>query len=128
MNDLNQSKMRHCATWLLLLSLVACGGGVGEVNDDGSLVTVDGVDITTAVDKTNLYDITINGTKDDVTIAPKNTVLTMTISGTNNDVVISPNATVNNIVLNGVDNTLHLPVGYYPTISQSGTGNSVVHQ
>jgi hypothetical protein len=128
MSDLNRNSMRRYATLLLLLSLAACGGGIGEVDDDGSLVTVDGVDITTTVDKTASYDITINGTKDDVTIAPKNAVLTMTISGTNNDVVISPNSTVSDIVLNGVDNTLYLPVGYFPTISQSGTGNSVIHR
>ena len=128
MIDLNQNTVRRCARSLLLLSLAACGGGVGEIKDNGSLVTVDGVDITTTVDKTVSFDIAISGTKDDVTIAPKNAVLTMTISGTNNDVVISPGATVNNIVLNGVDNTLYLPVGYSPAISQSGTGNSVVHR
>ncbi len=103
------------------LLLTACGG----TTEEGKTVKVEGIDITSTINKTELYDVEVSGLNNKVTIKAGNKVGHLGINGIKHHVWIEQNTSVESIRIDGESNTVHVPVGFKSKISKSGKNNEV---
>ena len=113
------------------LALAACGGGsesgTANVTVTGTLsapvisatvTTLNGPTFTISVGAQDFLimfngpvDLTINGSSDNVWIAPGQPTGTVKIAGDGNNLIFLPGASVANFLLTGLNNTIWVPVG-----------------
>ena len=103
------------------LLLTACGG----TTEEGKTVKVDGIDITSTINKLETYDVEVSGVNNKVTIKGGNKVGHLGISGIKHHVWIEMSAVVDSIRIDGESNTVHVPVGFKSKVTKSGKNNEI---
>lgn len=113
--------------WLiagLCLTVVGCGGG----SDEGSRYVVDGIGVKATVNKSEAYDIEINGGDCDLTVAANNAVKRLLITGLSNKVMVEAGTQIEVIDFTGRSNTVYVPKGFKTRIVNTGGDNKVVER
>ncbi|WP_349742492.1 hypothetical protein [Roseateles cavernae] len=113
--------------WLvagLCLALAGCGGG----SDEGSRYVVDGIRVKATVNKSEAYDIEINGGDCELTVAANNTVKRLLITGLSNKVMVEAGTQIEVIDFTGGGNTVYVPKGFKTRVVNTGSDNKVVER
>lgn len=105
------------------LLLTACGGG--GTTEEGKTVKVDGINITSTINKIDPYDLEVSGANNKVTIKAGNKVGHLQVEGLGHDVWIEKAVVIDSIRIEGANTTVHVPVGFKSKISKSGKNNEV---
>ena len=91
-------------------------------------VEVAGVGETTTIDRSDVYNLTISGLDNTVTVGEGNEINNLTITGYNNLLTIGRDTTVKRFSVTGADNTVYVPAGSGITFDDSGSGNQLIEQ
>jgi len=117
--------------------LIACGGGSdksSDGNNNGNVTTGDniksvvlsGVDTTVSVNENEVFNISIDGIGNVITISSGSKIKNLEVTGNENQIFILENTTIETLTLVGIDNTVFIPLGSQISISSdSGIGNEL---
>jgi hypothetical protein len=112
--------------WMMLcicFTLTAC-----NEKDWEQPVEVSGISETVTIDRTDVYNLTISGMNNSVTVGKDNKINNLSITGFNNILTIGKNTTVKNFKISGADNTVYVPLGSGITFEDTGLGNHLIEQ
>jgi len=107
----------------ICLVLTAC-----DAKDWEKPVEVKGLGETVTIDRTDVYNLTISGMNNTVTVAENNRIHNLFVTGYNNILTIQTNTTVDSFKVTGADNTIYVPAGSGITFEDSGVGNQLIEQ
>ena len=110
----------------ILILLSACGGDDSRLGSADTFVEISDSGVTRVIDQSTLYDLSISGSGNTVSIAGNNRLNQFTISGSNNIVTVLPGTTIAALTFSGADNTVNAPAGSIATKTDNGQGNSVI--
>ena len=110
---------------ILVMSIVfsAC-----DQNDWEKPIEVTGLGETVTIDRTDIYNLTISGMNNTVTVAEDNQINNLSITGYNNILTIRQNTSVDDFRVSGADNTVYVPLGSGISFSDTGFGNVLIEQ
>ncbi len=114
------------ATASILILLSACGGDNNRLSNADTSVEISDSSVTRVIDQSTLYDLSISGSGNTVSIAGNNRLNQFTISGSNNIVTVLPGTTIAALTFSGNDNTVNAPAGSIATKTDNGGSNSVI--
>lgn len=91
-------------------------------------VSVEGIGETVSIDRTEVYNLSITGINNTVTVLENNRINNLTITGFNNLLTIRNNTSVKRFTMTGADNTVYIPAGSGISVEDTGLGNEVIAQ
>ena len=115
---------RRAVLLACVLALTGCGGS----SDEGSLYVVDGVRVKATVNKSEIYDIEINGGDCELTVAANNRVKRLLITGISNKVMVEAGSEIEVIDFTGRSNTVYVPKGFKTRVVNTGGDNRVIER
>ena len=120
------NRRQGLAVMALSVLLSACGGDSNRLGSADTSVKISDSGVTKVIDQATLYDLSISGSRNTVSIAGNNRLNQFTISGSNNIVTVLPGTTISTLTFSGNDNTVNAPAGSISTKTDNGKGNSVI--
>ena len=99
-----------------------------DQNDWERPVEVTGLGETVTIDRSDVYNLTISGLNNSVTVAENNRINHLFITGYNNILTIRGNTSVDDFRISGADNTVYVPLGSGISFEDTGVGNVLIEQ
>ena len=112
--------------WVMIVicfMLTAC-----EEKDWEKPVEVKGMGETVTIDRTDVYNLTVSGMNNTVTVGEYNQIHNLFVTGYNNILTIQMYTTVDSFRVSGADNTIYVPAGSGITFIDTGFGNQLIEQ
>lgn len=113
----------HWVIIMISVMFTAC-----DQNDWEKPVEVSGLGETVTIDRTDVYNLTISGINNTVTVDEDNQINNLYITGYNNILSIGQNTSVDDFRVSGADNTVYVPLGSGISFSDTGFGNVLIEQ
>ena len=113
----------------LIILIIMCIGLVACNEDDFKIPkTVSGQDETVTIDENSVFNLTISGRNNTITVVDDNQINYLFVSGHNNIINIGKNVTIKSFYISGSDNTVHIPTESGITFDDDGSGNQLIEQ
>lgn len=112
---------------IFTLVLAGCGDSITSYFKYKT-VTVSDSDTTQVIDENEIFNLTISGSNNNVTIRSGNSIENLLLSGSSNILTIETDTTVADFQVAGDDNTIYVPVGSGISFAESGAGNTLIEQ